>query len=100
MANWNSCMDSRIVNRSKLTSLEVSKAGKELSNPDSSSSLPFDMKLPLPPPNKSSSAASSTVARLSLAEVNRSASSPRAARSRSRKLAASVEAAVGARMSV
>jgi hypothetical protein len=32
--------------------------------------------------------------------VNRSASSPSAARSRSRKLAASVEVAVGARISV
>lgn len=79
------------------TSFLVSISGKELSKALRSSCAPLDgcagadMKSPSPPPRKSSSP-SSTVAALgrSLA-AKRSASSPRRARSRSRKLPCAAE---------
>jgi hypothetical protein len=71
-----------------LTSLVVSMAGKELSKP--LISWPPTLAWLKSPPSRSSSP-SSTVAARSFSEANWSASSPRRARSRSRKLLASLE---------
>jgi hypothetical protein len=70
-----------------LTSLVVSMAGKELSKP--LISWPPTLAWLKSPPSRSSSP-SSTVAARSFSEANWSASSPRRARSRSRKLLASL----------